>query len=308
MNFTRRTLLRGAGAALALPMLDAMLPRRAHGGDAAPAIPLRLGLFTVTGGTVLESWKPKEVGPLATLPSILRPLEFAKDDLLVLSGLSQSGQSDGLNAHEHAAFLHLSCADKVAKKDGKPLSSLSIDQLVAEKVGDATYLPSLEIGLSNHETKYSFLNAETPIPYEANPRLVFERMFRGRRPTLPNWRAKATRNADAVSGTAAAESLEHSVLDLVKEEAEGLKRKLGRVDQRRVDEYLQAVRTVEKKIAFVEARHKQDVLDFANTAEGRQLLLPKNLPAEGLHEWQISQPVMRDPEKHGEYIRLMADL
>src|SRR5687768_16992602 len=117
MQLSRRSLLRGAGAALALPLLDAMQPRRVRGAEAV-ATPLRMGVFTVTGGTVLESWKPKAEGRLEQLPSILRSLEFAKDDLLVLSGLSQSSPSEGVNAHEHAAFLHMTCADKVGKKDG----------------------------------------------------------------------------------------------------------------------------------------------------------------------------------------------
>lgn len=307
MQLSRRSLLRGAGAALALPLLDAMQPRRVRGAEVV-ATPLRMGVFTVTGGTVLESWKPKAEGKLEQLPSILRSLEFAKDDLLVLSGLSQSSPSEGVNAHEHAAFLHLTCADKVGKKDGKAFASTSFDQLVAEKVGEQTYLPSLEFGLSSHETKYSFLNSETPVPYETNPRLVFERMFRGRRPALPDWRAKATKSADAVSSSANSNSVDRSVLDLVKEEAAGLKRKLGQVDRKRVDEYLEAVRGIEKRIAFVEQQQRQDAADFLNSADAKSLVLPKSLPQAGLHEWQITQPVMRDPEKHGDYIRLMSDL
>jgi hypothetical protein len=308
MQLSRRSVLRGAGAALALPMLDAMLPRRAFGASEGAKPPLRMGIFTVTGGTVLESWKPKTDGKLDQLPSILRPLEFAKDELLVLSGLSQDSPAENLNGHEHAAYLHLTCAEKAGKKDGKSFASTSFDQLVAEKVGEETYLPSLEFGLSSHETRYSFANAETPIPYENNPRLVFERMFRGRRPTLPDFNPKATQTADAVRSTGAGESLDRSVLDLVKSEADGLMRKLGQADRRRVDEYLAAVRGIEKKIAFLEQQQRADVEAFVNSDEAKTLVLPKNLPLPGLHEWQISQPVMRDPEKHGEYIRVMSDL
>jgi hypothetical protein len=238
----------------------------------------------------------------------LRALEFAREDLLLLSGLSQDSQSEGVNAHEHAAFLHLTCAERVGKKDGKAFASMSFDQMVAEKVGEQTYLPSLEFGLSSHETKYSFLNAETPVPYEVNPRLVYERMFRGRRPTLPDFRAKATQAADSVKDTNQGESLDRSVLDLVKAEADALKRKLGQTDRRRVEEYLDAVRSIEKRIAFVEERQRADAAEFVNSPEAKSLVLPKSLPAAGLHEWQITQPVMRDPEKHGDYIRLMSDL
>src|SRR4051794_36212735 len=99
---TRRAFLGAAGAAVALPFLEQLAP-------AAPAAkpPLRLGIWTVTGGTVLESWKPKEVGPLTKLPSILRPLEALKDELLILSGLGHHGRTEGLNGHEHCALLHL---------------------------------------------------------------------------------------------------------------------------------------------------------------------------------------------------------
>jgi len=181
---TRRAFLHSAGAALALPFIEQLAP-------AAPAHakpPLRFGVFTVTGGTVIESWKPKAVGTLDKLPSILRPLEFAKDELLVVSGLSHHGRSEGLNAHEHCALMHLTGAETVKKVDGKLVSAPSVDQVAARAVGDQTFLPSLEIGLSNHETQYSWRSADTRVPYEANPRLVFDRMFRGRAPVVPNWR------------------------------------------------------------------------------------------------------------------------
>src|SRR4051794_35734824 len=109
MNHSRRSVLRGAGALLALPFMDSLIARqaRAAGISVATAIkpPLRMGIVTTTGGTVLESWKNKAAGPLTKLPSILRPLEFAKDDMLLLTGLSHGGHSDGLNAHEHCAFV-----------------------------------------------------------------------------------------------------------------------------------------------------------------------------------------------------------
>src|SRR5262245_36134554 len=124
-EISRRTMLRGAGAMLALPFLEAMLPARALAAGAAARPPKRLGIFSVTGGTVLESWKPKEVGPLTRLPSILRPLEFARDDVVVLSGLTHNGRSENLNGHEHCAYLHLT-GTSLAKKDrGKRLAGVS---------------------------------------------------------------------------------------------------------------------------------------------------------------------------------------
>ena len=96
MEMNRRQMLRGTGALLALPFLETLLPAQAA---AAGRPPLRMGIFTTTGGTVLESWKPKEAGPLGKLPSILRSLEPIKDDLLIISGLSHGGRAEGLNGH-----------------------------------------------------------------------------------------------------------------------------------------------------------------------------------------------------------------
>src|SRR5579871_3295463 len=120
---TRRAFLGTAGAAVALPFLEQLAPAAAAGKP-----PLRLGIWTVTGGTVVESWTPKEAGPLGKLPSILRPLEFARDQLLVLSGLSHNGRSEGLNGHEHCSLLHLSGAEVVKRVDGKLVASPTVDQ------------------------------------------------------------------------------------------------------------------------------------------------------------------------------------
>jgi len=299
---SRRGFLRGTGALLALPFLEQLAVAAGTG----PQPPLRFGIFTVTGGTVLESWKPKEAGPLGKLSSILRPLEVVKDDLLVVSGLSHHGKAEGgLNAHEHCALLHLTGADLVKKIDGKLIASPSVDQVAARTVGDKTFLPSLEIGLSNQETKYSFRSADAPVPYEANPRLVFERMFRGRKPVVPNWANRGRTEEPKTS--AKTSSIDRSVLDLIREEANDLRKNLGGGDKLRLDQYLDSVRSIEKRIDFVENRQRLEVLDLQNPGPSK-LSLPTNLPAENVPIWTITQPVHRDPERHEEYIRLMADL
>jgi len=303
-------MLRGAGAMMALPFMESLLfSAKAHAGDVPKKSgpPLRMGIFTVTGGTVLESWRMKQAGPLTKLPSILRPLEFAKEDLLILAGLSQHGHGEGVNGHEHCAFLHLTGADAVKKVNGRITASKSVDQAAAEAVGDDSYLPSLEMGLSNNETKYSFRGPDMPVPYEANPRLVFERMFRGRKLVVPNWNRRQTAMAEAVQKTAKSDSYDRSVIDLVLEEAKSLRNKLGKADQFKLDEYLHSVRSVEKRISFIEARQYQDFMDAA-AAGAVTLSAPKNLPAEGIPIYKITQPVERDPERHAEYIRTMSDL
>jgi len=299
---TRRAFLGSAGAVVALPFLEQLAP--AAPGGAKP--PLRLGVWTVTGGTVIESWKPKEVGPLGKLSSILRPLDSVKDDVLVLSGLAHHGRSEGLNAHEHCSLMHLTGAESVKKVDGKFVSAPSIDQVVARKVGDQTFLPSLEIGLAGHENKYSFRAADVPVPFEANPRLVFDRMFRGRTPVVPNWAARAATPPPVTTGAKPA-TVDRSVADLVREEANDLRRGLGAGDRHRLDQYLDAVRAIEKRIDFVESRQRIEARDALNPGPSK-LTLPTNLPKEGVPIWQVTNPVSRDPERHEEYIRLMADM
>jgi Protein of unknown function (DUF1552) len=304
-KLSRRTFLRGAGAAVALPFLESVV--HADGTtDARP--PLRMGIFTVTGGTVLESWRPTEAGRLARLPSILRPLEAHKDDMLVLSGLSHSGRSDGgLNAHEHCALMHLTAAESVRKVNGRMLAGVSVDQAAARLVGDRTYLPSLEFGLCNQETRFSFLAPDVPIPYEGNPRLVYERMFRGRTPTVPNWRRRAALAAEQVRNTAQADSPDRSVVDLVREQAGDLSRTLSGGDRRRLDEYLHGIRAIERRIEFIEARQRIEALD-AEAPGPSQLHPTPGIPAANIPIWQITRPVHRDPEYHAQYIRLVTDL
>lgn len=307
MFMSRRAVLRGAGALVALPFLESLRPLASAAGTGAAKPPLRLGIFTVTGGTVLESWKPTAVGPLTRLPSILRPLEAHRDDLLVISGLVQDGRSENLNAHEHCALLHLSAAPSVKREGGKLFSGISVDQAAARVVGRETFLPSLEMGLTSHETRYSFLLPDAPLPYEANPRLVFERLFRGRKPVVPNWKRRATAPADEASREGQTDSLDKSVLDLVMEQAKDLRRDLGRNDRHKLDSYLDSVRAAEKRLAFIEARQRQELRDLASPGPSR-LNLPADLPPNGTPVWAITSPLGRDPEKHADYLRLMSDL
>ncbi|WP_020476343.1 DUF1552 domain-containing protein [Zavarzinella formosa] len=297
---TRRAFLRGVGAVAALPFLE-QLAVPAPAGKA----PMRLGVVTVTGGTVLESWKPKEVGTLGKLPSILRPLESMREDLLVVSGLSHNGRSENLNGHENCALMHLTGCDFVRKVNGKLVSSVSIDQAAAQIVGEQTLIPSLEIGLAGHENKYSFRSADSPMPFEANPRLVFDRMFRGRAPVVPNWKTRS--ETPATVGGPKKPNIERSVADLVRDEANDLRRDLGQGDRHRLDEYLESVRAIEKRIDFVEHRQRQEAMDALNPGPSK-ISLPAGLPAANVPIWQITNPVYRDPEAHEQYIRLMFDL
>ena len=312
LHLSRRSFLHGAGAVLALPFLEAMLPRTARAVALAGKAPLRMGIFTVTGGTVLESWKPSAEGALGELPSILRPLDFAKNDMLILSGLSQHGKMEGaFNAHQHCATVHLTAADVVKNEGGKFQASISVDQVAAQAAGKESFLPSLEIGLGKGENKYSFSGTDAPVPYEGNPRLVFDRMFRGRQPALPPWAGRGGLRAPAPARAATAaprgDSLEKSVLDLVLEESKSLRGKLGHSDRARLDEYMESVRAVEQRVEQVGARLETDARDTGGVPAGKSgLLIPKDLPDATV--WKNDRPMMEDPEHHADYIRLMSDL
>ncbi len=152
------------------------------------------------------------------------------------------------------------------------------------------------------------------MPFEANPRLVFDRMFRGRaagRAQLgspqPARRTPTSCAATRRAATAESDSLDRSVLDLVLEQARDLRRGLGRGDQGKLDQYLDSVRSVERRIAMIEARQREDVLDLAEPAPSKALV-PDDLPKSGTPIWDITRPLNDDPNRHGDYIRLISDL
>lgn len=302
-------MLRSSGALLALPFLESLVAPVRCFASAAKAVqpPRRMGIFTVTGGTVLESWKPSATGALTDikLPSILRSLDFAKEDMLLLSGLSHSGQPKNVNAHQHCAYMHLTGAPSVGNENGKIFAGVSVDQVAAKGAGQHTILPSLEMGMAGGENIYSFRDANTPVPYEADPRLVFERMFRGRQPVAPNWTRRASAGAGAPPAAPPA-SYDRSVLDLVLGEANDLRRDLGRDDQRKLNEYLESVRSIEKRIQFQERIIQQELADAKSP--GLSPLIQPALPGPDMPFHKFRDQIERDPERHGEYIRIMADL
>jgi len=304
---SRRHLLRSIGATLSLPFLESLLPARVASAAGSVRPPLRFGIFTVTGGTVLESWKPKDAGPLDKLPSILRPLEASRRDITVISGLSHAGRSDNLNAHEHCSLMHLTGASSVKKEGGKLFADVSVDQAAARVLGRETLLPSMEIGLAGGEKNYSFRARDSVVPYEGNPRLIFDRMFRGRQPVAPNWQRRAAGSSVESSSHLSSESLDRSVLDLVLGQANDLRRGLGRGDQQKLDQYLESVRSVEKRLAFLEYRQREDVLDLAAPGSS-SVRVPESLPKPGTPIWEITRPIDQDPSRHADYIRLMSDM
>jgi hypothetical protein len=306
---TRRAALRGAGAVLALPFLESWAAHLGKAADAPKAVkpPLRFGIVTVTGGTVLESWKMKEAGAFTKMPSILKPLEFAKNDLLVVAGLSHGGESENLNGHENCAYKHLTGAAKVGKTAGRRFAGISVDQAAARVAGADSFLPSMEFGLSNHETQYSYRSVDEPVPYEDDPRLVFDRMFRGRTPVVPNWQRRAAAAAgQAVRDSAPTDTYERSVVDSVMSEAKTLRGKLGSADRQKLDQYLDSVKSLESRVEKLEARLRIEAADLKQP--GPSKLVQPQLPDRKTPIHKLKNLIYSDPEKHGEYIRVMSDL
>jgi hypothetical protein len=286
----RRTALKGLGTALALPLLDAMLPRLAVAGLAGgPKLPVRLGVAYVPNGVKMDDWTPAAEGANFALPHILEPLAPVKDDLLVLSGLTcdkarANGDGPGDHARAMSAFLTGCQPRKTYGADIK--AGVSMDQYVARQVGDATKFPSLEIGCEpgrqagNCDSGYScayrstisWRSDRTPVPKEVNPKLVFERLF-GNGPAGETAEARAKR-----------ERYRKSVLDLVRDDAKRLQGTVGTADNRKLDEYLTAVRELEVRIARAQA-------EAAKPVQMPDYPTPPGVPAD-----------------IGEHLRLMSDL
>ena len=249
---SRRTVLRGLGAAISLPWLEAMGPLTAMGAtnDAKQAAPNRLAFIYVPNGKNMADWTPDNDGANFDLKPILEPLAGVKDDLLVLTGLTADkarahGDGGGDHARALAAFL---TGAQPRKTDGADIrAGVSVDQVAATRIGDRTRLASLEIGCEagamagNCDSGYSCVYSSTmawrsatqPLPKEVNPKLVFERLFSN----VPDAQREAR------------DRRRKSVLDFVREDSQGLNARLGRNDQRKLDEYFTAIRDIEERIA-----------------------------------------------------------
>ena len=195
-RISRRTVLRGVGTVVALPFLDAMLPRQLRAAQATEKVtaPRRMAFIYVPNGCHMEDWTPAREGTDYELPPILEPLSAVKNDVLVLSGLTcdkarPNGDGAGDHARASSAFLTGAQARKTAGANFR--SGVSADQIAAQKVGDQTRLASLELGIEkfrgsgNCDSGYSCVyehtlawrNPTTPLPTQVDPKEVFDRLF-----------------------------------------------------------------------------------------------------------------------------------
>ncbi|MEO7599242.1 MAG: DUF1552 domain-containing protein [Opitutus sp.] len=250
----RRTFLRGLGAAIALPVLDSFLPTRALASVGAPkTFPKRVAWIYVPNGANMADWTPQAIGADYELPLILEPLGAHRRDLTVLTGLAnhqgdELGDGGGAHARASASFLTGVHPRKTAGANIK--AGVSVDQIAANQIGDRTRLPSLELSCdagqragscdSGYSCAYQFnlsWRSETqPVNAEVNPRAAFERLF-------------GSADLAASAETAGRRALyRKSILDYVLDDARRLDAKLGLADRRKFDEYLTAVRDLERRI------------------------------------------------------------
>jgi hypothetical protein len=254
----RRTFLRGVGASVALPLLDAMVPSFTVLAQ-TPAVPrTRFGAVFIPNGAIIESWTPTNAGAGLELSPILKPLEPFRDSLVVISNLVRAATPGGDHAVSAAGWLTGVGAKRTEAED--ILAGITIDQVVARQIGQDTPFPSLEVATEDftgyigacttgyscaYANTISWSSPTTPLPMEINPRVVFERLFG--EPGNPAQRAARIRR-------------DRSVLDFVTQETERLRQGLGARDRTRLDQYLSNVREIERRIERTEAHNSSRVL------------------------------------------------
>ena len=253
-SMPRRTFLRGAGTALALPLLDAMCPAFASAAQTASRTATRLSFFMVPNGIIMDKWTPAAVGRSYDMTPVLAPLAAFKDRIVVLSGLANNEarklEFEIAGDHPRACSAYLTATHPRMTSGADIHCGISVDQVAARELGRHTQLPSLEMGLEIPmvgacESAYScayyntivWSTPATPLPMENRPRAVFERLVGDS--TDPGERA-ARRKED------------RSILDLVSQDLKRLMRSVGAGDRVKLDQYSDAVRSVERQIEVAE--------------------------------------------------------
>jgi Protein of unknown function (DUF1552) len=271
-HLSRRTFLNGAGVTLALPLLESMIPAVAAFGQTAAALTrTRLGCIYVPHGAIMDKWIPKTEGAGFELSEILQPLKPFHGQINVISGLehAQAYGSGATANHNRAAASYLSGAH--AETGAQPHLGVTIDQLVASKIGQDTPLPSIEVmieeasvncgdGLScSYRDTISWQGPTSPLPMQNNPQVVFERLF-GDGNTA---KERAVRRQQSLS-----------LLDSVRADASSLQQKLPAADRNRIDQYLTDVREIERRVQKA-GQQLSDDLDVPSAPTG----VPKDVEA-----------------------------
>jgi hypothetical protein len=234
-HLSRRTLLKGAGASLALPLLDAMIPASTAMAQTAAAPTMRLGFVYFPHGALQDEWQPKTIGRNFEFPYILKPLESFRDHVTVISGLRNKA-GEGGTPHGYTEETWLS-AVLPRNRNAAQGRGVTVDQIAARHLGKNTGLPSLEL-CAEPGGSISYRTATQPLPMESNPRRVFYTMF-----------GQGDNQKERVSIVRTTSSL----LDYVKESTASLNRELDAADRARVTDYLDSVREIELRVQKLQA-------------------------------------------------------
>jgi len=271
-HLSRRTFLRGMGVTMSLPLLDAMVPASTALAQTAARPQVRLGLCFIPHGAVMNQWTPATVGPLELSPT-LSPLAAHREQVVVLSNLAHAmagPQGPGDNGGDHtrcpAVFLN---GVHPKRTDGADIQAgVTIDQIAAQKIGQDTLLPSLELAIEDYSglvgscdvgfsctymNTISWRTPTSPLPMEINPRVVFDRMF-----------------GDGASAQERLQRIEtqRSILDAITGQVRRLQGDLGNRDRNRVAEYLDSVREIERRIQVAERQASNPNIDVPTTPAG----------------------------------------
>lgn len=254
-SLPRRTVLRGLGATLALPFLDAMVPAA----RAAARPPHRFQSFYVPNGMAMEYWTPPDVGTNFTITPVLEPLAPFRDQMIVVSGLKANWNY----IHAGASGSFLTGTTRGGRNETEIIADVSVDQLLARHFAKQTQVASLEVAMDRpnnagactgnlscvYTHTISWRSPTQPLPMEWNPRAVFETLFGDSGSTDRNVR-KARRRQH------------QSLLDAVTDKLLNLKRELGPQDQIKLDAFTESVRDVERRIEMAEAQNELELPDF----------------------------------------------
>ena len=249
-HLPRRTFLRGLGVTMALPLLDAMIPARTALAQTAANPTLRAGFIYMPHGAVMDQWTPTTTGTDFDLKPILKPLEPFKNQMTIISGLENKA---AIAPPVHALSPGTWLSGVAPRKSKAPWGGVTIDQMIAAKIGQDTPFASLEVGIeargssgagdavygSSYSGTISFRTPSTPLPVEANPRKLFQRLF-GQGDTAQERRNIAKQYS--------------SVLDLVSREVTDLQKSLGPADRVVLSDYLDTVREIENRVDKMEKR------------------------------------------------------
>jgi len=249
-HISRRTMLRGAGAAIALPLLDAMIPAGTALASTAAKPNLHMAFIYFPHGAIMDQWTPQGAGRDFKLSRILTPLADYQKQMIVVSNLGNR-PAESAAVHAIVPGTWLSCVHPRESQD--PYGGITIDQMAALKIGQDTPLPSLEVrtesggGGGSCDRAYgcsfsgtvAFRTPTTPLPMEYNPRNLFQRLF-GRGDTAEERKALGEQY--------------DSILDMVQSDAASMRRRLGVRDQAVLGDYLDSVREVERRIQKMEAQ------------------------------------------------------